>query len=199
MQWGGRNISLSFKPLGPLILKPFKSRIWFFCAYACICAEVRVLVSLLLTCVHTWLLEGFHSHLDISCTHAHVLQGQFLPIFDSMEETDYPKCFLPQIWEINIDAFCSREKKWEIKLFKGTCHTMTTTLSEVSSLTASFGIGTCDSLGRDQLDSTCQQKHCQDKKNTFLTDFYIHPSECCLTRWALGWWRGESFCICCVQ
>lgn len=165
-----------------------------FCACACICAEVCVLVSLLLTCVHTWLLQGFHSHLDISCTHAHVLQGQALPIFDSMEEADYPKCFLLQMWGINIDAFYAGEKKGKRNFSRAPAIGWPQHYLELSSLKTSFGIGTCDDLGRDQLESTCQQKHFQDKQDTPWTGFSIYPLECCLTCWALGWWRGESFC-----
>lgn len=37
-----------------------------------------------------------------------------LPIFDSMEDTDYPKFFPLQLWGIHIDAFFSRVKKGKI-------------------------------------------------------------------------------------
>lgn len=145
-----------------------------FCACACICAEVCVLVSLLLTCVHTWLLQGFHSHLDISCTHAHVLQGQALPIFDSMEEADYPKCFLLQMWGINIDAFYAGEKKGKRNFSRAPAIGWPQHYLELSSLKTSFGIGTCDNLGRDQLESTSTKTFSGQAGHTL--NWFFYPS-----------------------
>lgn len=71
---------------------------------------------------------------------------------------------------------------------------MTTALSGVSSLTASFDVGICDNLGSDQLESTYQQKTFSGQAGHIFNWVYIHPLECCLTCWALGWSRGESFC-----
>lgn len=50
---------------------------------------------------------------------------------------------------------------------------MTTALSGVSSLTASFVIGTCDNLGSDQLESTCQKKPFLGQAGHMLC--FLHP------------------------